>query len=243
MSHEPISVVLAALLLVASLASCAKEPALSDDYDYKIDMNEYESAVLADGSIYLALVNKQNPVESTYTPAALSALPTELTLYGKSVELEATVAVAAEALIRELHAQGYDDIRITSGYRTYTYQQTLFNTYLSQEMANHPDWTQDQCEAEVLTYSARPGTSEHQTGLCMDLISVDHVVLDESFAENPAYAYLWENAHHFGFVLRFPEGKEAVTGYSYEPWHFRFVGIRAATEIHNEGLTLEEYLG
>ena len=109
-------------------------------------------------------------------------------------------------------------------------------------MAKHPDWTQAQCEAEVLTYSAKPGESEHQTGLCVDLISTDHPSLDVAFADNPAYAWLVENAHQFGFILRYPEGKEGVTGYSYEPWHYRFVGAQAASEIHEKGLTLEEYL-
>ena len=76
----------------------------------------------------------------------------------------------------------------------------------------------------------------------MDLISTENVVLDESFAENPAYAWLTENAHNFGFILRYPKEKEAVTGYSYEPWHYRFVGVDAATAIYEKNLTLEEYI-
>ena len=144
--------------------------------------------------------------------------------------------------MRELRARGYNDIAITSGYRTYDYQQGLFNTYLANEAAAHPDWTQKQCEEKVLTYSARPGTSEHQTGLCIDLISQKNVVLDETFAQNPAYAWLIENAHHFGFILRYPAEKTAITGYDYEPWHYRFVGVQAATAMHKSGATLEEYL-
>ena len=96
----------------------------------------------------------------------------------------------------------------------------------------------------MLTYSARPGTSEHQTGLCMDLIvGGANPVLDESFADHACYRWLVENAHKFGFILRFPKGKETVTGYSYEPWHYRFVGVEAATEIYRRGITLEQYLG
>ncbi len=135
-----------------------------------------------------------------------------------------------------------DRVIITSGYRDYNYQQVLFNTYMEQERSNHPNWTEEQCRAEVLTYSAFPGESEHQTGLCVDLISTKKVVLDESFAQNPAYAWLVENAHHFGFILRYPEGKEGITGYTYEPWHYRFVGEEAATAIYEQGITLEEYL-
>ena len=74
------------------------------------------------------------------------------------------------------------------------------------------------------------------------LNSTKKVVLDESFAQNPAYAWLVENAHHFGFILRYPEGKEGITGYTYEPWHYRFVGEEAATAIYEQGITLEEYL-
>ena len=190
------------------------------------------------------LANKQHPLGENYVPEKLSPIPTDLTLYGKEIGMESEAAEAAVQLLRALHEAGYTDIMITSGYRTYAYQQSLFNTYLSQEQAKHPDWSRERCEQEVLTYSARPGTSEHQTGLCMDLISTQNVVLDESFAENPVYAYLQENAHRFGFILRYPEGKETVTGYTYEPWHYRYVGVAVAEKMHAEdpSMTLEEYL-
>ena len=80
------------------------------------------------------------------------------------------------------------------------------------------------------------------TRLCVDLISTKNVVLDETFADNPAYAWLTENAHYFGFILRYPKGDEETTGYTYEPWHYRFVGVEAASKIYRKGLTLEEYL-
>ena len=228
-----------AVILAALLSSCAGR---LPDYDYSIDMNAYKNAVTVTGKAYLKLTNKENPLDSDYVPDSLVALPTELTLYGKEVKMEETAVLAAEALVRELHARGYTDIVITSGYRSYEYQQILFNTYLGEVMAAHPGWTQAQCEAEVLTYSARPGESEHQTGLCMDLISIRNVELDESFAQNPAYAWLIENAHYFGFILRYPKDGTDSTGFSYEPWHYRFVGVKAATAIYKKGITLEEYL-
>ena len=230
----------AALSVTLLLASCGKDRGPS--YDYEIDMEPYESAITVKDKSYLILINKQNPVGTDYAPAKLSVLPAELTLYGKDIPLESNAALAAEALIRELHALGYQDIVVTSGYRDYAYQQILFNTYLGNEMAKHPDWTEAQCRAEVLTYSALPGQSEHQTGLCVDLISTKNPTLDETFAQNPAYAWLVENAHHFGFILRYPAEKEGITGYTYEPWHYRFVGVEAATAIHEKGITLEEYL-
>ena len=228
-----------AVILAALLSSCAGR---LPDYDYSIDMNAYKNAVTVTDKAYLKLATKENPLDSDYVPDSLAALPTELTLYGKEVKMEETAVLAAEALVRELHARGYTDIVITSGYRSYEYQQILFNTYLGEEMAAHPGWTQAQCEAEVLTYSARPGESEHQTGLCMDLISISNVELDESFAQNPAYAWLIENAHYFGFILRYPKDGTDSTGFSYEPWHYRFVGVKAATAIYKKGITLEEYL-
>ena len=239
MFRKSLKITTAAIALSALLCSCGVG---LPDYDYKIDMKDYEAAVTANDKAYLMLANKQNPLTGEYAPETLTTIPAELTLYGKAIQLESTAALAAEALVRELRACGYEDITITSGYRSYEYQQILFNTYLGNEMAAHPNWTQAQCEAEVLTYSARPGESEHQTGLCLDLISLNHVVLDETFAQNPAYDWLVENAHCFGFILRYPADKTETTGYSYEPWHYRFVGVKAATEIHEKGITLEEYL-
>ena len=240
MFKKTVKTALAALSLTLLLSSCGGGSL--PNYEYEIDMKPYKNAITVSGKSYLTLVNKENPCGEEYTPEALSAIPSELTLYGKSVQMESTAALAAEALVRELHARGYGHIVITSGYRDYAYQQILFNTYLGNEQTKHPDWTVEQCRAEVLTYSALPGESEHQTGLCVDLISTKNPVLDVTFADDPAYAWLVENAHNFGFILRYPEGDEDVTGYSYEPWHYRFVGVDAAAKIYKKGITLEEYL-
>ena len=240
MFKKTVKTALAALSLTLLLSSCGGGSL--PNYDYEIDMKPYKNAITVSGKSYLTLVNKQNPCGEDYTPESLSAIPSELTLYGKSVQMESTAALAAEALVRELHARGYGHIVITSGYRDYAYQQILFNTYLGNEQTKHPDWTLEQCRAEVLTYSALPGESEHQTGLCVDLISTKNPVLDVTFADDPAYAWLVENAHNFGFILRYPEGDEDVTGYSYEPWHYRFVGVETAAKIYKKGITLEEYL-
>lgn len=230
-----------ALALTTLLASCGGGSL--PNYDYEIDMTPYKNAITVTGKVYLTLVNKQNPCGEEYVPENLAVLPSELTLYGKEIKLEKNAALALEAMLLELSAYGFTDIVATSGYRDYAYQQVLFNTYLGKEMKKHPDWSIEACRAEVLTYSALPGESEHQTGLCVDLISTKNVVLDESFAENPAYAWLLENAHRFGFILRYPEGKEGTTGYTFEPWHYRFVGAENAARIRDAGVTLEEFLG
>ena len=205
--------------------------------------NEADDYIHTENSEYLVLLNKTHTSGEGYCPPDLTKLDSELTLYGKEIELRLYAAKAAEAMIKELHAQGYTDIVITSGYRSYAYQQSLFNTYLGQEAAAHPNWSEQQVREYVLTYSAAPGTSEHHTGNAIDLISTNYVALDETFAQNPAYEWLQQNAHRFGFILRYPADKTDVTGYSYEPWHYRFVGEKAATEMHNRGITLEEYLG
>ena len=247
-------VLMAAVLLALSLVSCTFGPS-TGDYDYNTNIREVESVLNTTDKKFLVLVNKKNSVSSDYTPDALSKVDSEYTNGGKSIELQKDVAIAAEALIKEMRACGITNVSITSGYRTYAYQQSLFDRYIEEEKAAHPTWSDSKIKDQVLTYSAAPGTSEHQTGLCVDLITTEMSGLwnfgsetpnnpyDKGFAETAAFEWLQENAHKFGFIIRYPEDKTDVTGYSYESWHYRFVGVAAATEIHNRGITLEEYLG
>ena len=200
MFKKTVRTTVAALAVTLLLSSCGGG---LPDYDYRVDMDKYKEYITVSDEYYLILVNKQNPCGSSYAPRKLSALSGSLSLYGKSVDLDSTAAMAVEALILEMRAAGYEDIAVTSGYRDYAYQQILFNTYLGNEQAAHPNWTTAQCEAEVQTYSARPGESEHQTGLCVDLISTKNPALNESFADHPAYGWLVENAHCFGFQCHF----------------------------------------
>jgi D-alanyl-D-alanine carboxypeptidase len=91
-------------------------------------------------------------------------------------------------------------------------------------------------------FSAKPGQSEHQTGLAIDITcEAMNYQLDYSFGVTDEGAWVKENAHRFGFIIRYPEGKEDITGYMYEPWHLRYVGVDLAEEVYNSGLTLEEY--
>ena len=225
------------------------------DYEYKTDISAYADAMNTTDASYLLLANKNRVIGEGYVPDDLTQLDTKYTLNGKEISLSGNAAAAATALIKEMRALGYSNIYITSAYRSYEYQMSLYNTYFSQEKAAHPDWSDAQVKEKGLSYSAYPGTSEHQTGLCMDLfVSPDMKELenygyegqypdDVGFAETREFQWLRENAHKFGFILRYPENKVEVTGYSYESWHYRFVGIDAATEIYRSSLTLEEYLG
>ena len=134
-----------------------------------------------------------------------------------------------------------DRLFVTSSYRSYEYQEMLYNRYVSDNIS--AGMSQAEAEAEASKTSARPGESEHQTGLCFDFIVASMGgSLDERFENTPAFEWLSKNAHHFGFILRYPEDKVAITGYDYEPWHYRFVGRTAAMEIYHDGLSLEEYL-
>ena len=116
---------------------------------------------------------------------------------------------------------------IVSGYRSYYTQQSIYNRYCARDGRARAD-----------TYSARPGHSEHQTGLAMDLNS-----LYASFAYTPEGRWLAANAYKYGFVIRYPKGKQSVTGYVYEPWHVRYLGKELAADVYHSGLCLEEYFG
>ncbi|MDE6834688.1 MAG: D-alanyl-D-alanine carboxypeptidase family protein, partial [Ruminococcus sp.] len=119
------------------------------------------------------------------------------------------------------------NIYMSSGYRSYDYQNTLYNNYVSWHGKVSAD-----------TFSARPGHSEHQTGLAIDVNDIS-----DSFANTPEAVWLAQHAHEYGFIIRYPKGKENITGYQYEPWHIRYLGVETATAVYNSGLTLEEYLG
>lgn len=228
--------------------------ATSADYTYKTDISAVADALNTTDGYYLTLANKSYNIGADFLPDELVEVARKYCVDDRTYLLSGNAAFAAEALIREMRALGYD-ISITSAYRSYDYQTTLYNRYFEQEKAAHPDWSDEQIKKQVLTYSAYPGTSEHQTGLCVDLITSEMSGLwnygsetpnnpyDKGFAETDEFEWLKDNAHKFGFILRYPENKTDITGYSYESWHYRFVGIDAATDIYMQGITLEEYLG
>ena len=125
-----------------------------------------------------------------------------------------------------------------SGYRSVAYQTELYNSYVQQEMAADPTLTESQAEKKVQTYSQPPGASEHQTGLAIDMSTVDS--LNE--ADPDTVAKVKKLAPKYGFVLRFPDGKTSSTGVGYEDWHFRYVGKESAEYMTEHNITLEEYL-
>ena len=119
------------------------------------------------------------------------------------------------------------NIPLVSGYRSYATQEGLYNSYVAKDG-----------EAVANTYSAKPGFSEHQTGLAFDIGSVSR-----AFEGTAEAKWIEENAHLYGFIVRYPKGKTDITGYIYEPWHVRYLGKEVASKVKQSGLTLEEYLG
>ncbi len=208
---------------------------------YSIDMNPYEQYVCpADPMEYVFLVDAAHTLAADFEPADLVNIkymkPGRPDYYSK---MRFVAEKALQAFLEEGQMYGIDDVLVSNGYRSYDSQAALFNSYLAQERAAHPDETEEQIEARVLVYSLRPGTSEHQSGLCVDMHNQKQT--DLSFAGTEAALWLEANCYRFGFVLRYPKDKENITTVMFEPWHFRFVGRDAATEMHELGMCLEEY--
>ena len=194
------------------------------------------------------LVNKNNPLDATYAPEGLLSLSETQCPYaeGREFSVVSNAARALEAMITDLNkhleeTQAGEKIIVTSAYRSYDYQVKIFEKYVTDYMVAK-NASREDAEAYVLKTSAKPGQSEHQSGLCVDLIEHGKINLSEEFGDTNAFTWLFENAYKYGFILRYPSGKESITGYDYEPWHYRFVGIDAATVIHEDNICLEEYL-
>lgn len=186
-----------------------------------------------DTSSYILLVNKTHKLSSDYTPADLRTPKVRFISYAASNvrKMRSTAADALEALFS---AAKEDRITLlaVSCYRPYSYQEEVYTAKLRKDG-----------KAEADKYVAEPGSSEHQTGLAMDLLSTEYTELDAGFAKTKAYVWLKENCAKYGFIIRYPSEKVSVTKYDFEPWHIRYVGTAAAQSIVQKGITLEEYLG
>ncbi|MDO4283683.1 MAG: M15 family metallopeptidase [Clostridia bacterium] len=177
---------------------------------------------------YLLLVNKNNPLPDNYVPNNLIVMNSKYCFEEDRIyELETNAYQAFEKMVKSAE-QVNINLKICSSYRSYEYQSLLYQKYV------HKDG-----EKIASTYSAKPGYSEHQTGLAIDFIEQSE---DEIFDITQSHYWLDQNAHKYGFIMRYPKGKESITGYKYEPWHYRYVGELAANDIKNRKITLEEYL-
>ena len=182
----------------------------------------------------LVLANPWNPLPEGFDD--------DLQLKGdlKGFSHEQVDVRAYESLEKMLADGAKYNLSICSGYRSVAKQSSLFEGRVEDWMDK--GYTREEAEKEVLKDTAYPGTSEHNTGLAADLLGGSYTWLSESFAETDAYKWLIANCAKYGFILRYPKGCEAITGYTFEPWHYRYVGVEAATYIMENELTLEEYL-
>ena len=171
------------------------------------------------------LVNKFNYLDSNYIPENLELLDNSYAKSGIYLVKEAKDNI--ERLIDKAKNDGMN-IRVISAYRSYSYQENLYNNYVKNDGVENAD-----------TYSARPGYSEHQTGLVVDITRA----FDDfnNFENTNEYNWMLENAHNYGFILRYPKDKEDITTYSFEAWHYRYVGVELAQKIKASNLTFDEY--
>lgn len=177
------------------------------------------------GDIFL--VNRQHVISEQYVPDSLR----KTQVHGMSQSMREDAAAALEELFQAAQSEG---IRLStvSGYRSYSKQSLIYSRKVGR--------TGSEAEADKLV--ARPGTSEHQLGLAMDLATRNSSTLSERFASTPEGQWVYANCQRFGFIVRYLKGYEDVTGYSYEPWHIRYVGRENAEAIAASGLPLETYL-
>lgn len=179
----------------------------------------------------LTLVNPWNPLPEDHTIS--------LTRLKNGQAVDARCYPALQDMMDACRGAGLEPL-ICSSYRTQEKQEWLFENKVSQFLAK--GLSEDAARAEAAKVVALPGTSEHQLGLAVDIVDTGYQLLDDTQADTPVQQWLMEHCWEYGFILRYPKEKEALTGIIYEPWHYRYVGRDAALAIRDSGLCLEEYL-
>lgn len=192
---------------------------LLDNYNFYKDINIVNSNNIS------ILINKNNKLSSNYIPYDLEPISLEFSCKDKLLRHEAKIyfeEMAKKAKEDDMH------IIAVSTYRSYEYQEKLYNNYVKKDGFYYAE-----------TCSARPGHSEHQTGLAVDIadLSLDY----DNFEKTKEFIWMQKNSYKYGFILRYPKASFHITGFKYEPWHYRYVGIKIAKYIHDNNITLEEY--
>lgn len=202
------------IIIILCLAACSNEQVVTQKNTY-VAQPKYER-ITRNGVTYvndILIVNKKIGLPADFNPGENRYARMKLNQMIKDAKKD------KQSLV------------VRSGYRSYQMQDKLYKEYKAQD-------------ANADTYSARPGHSEHQTGLAFDIGSVESARdFTISFGDTTEGEWLAQNAHKYGFIIRYPEGKTHITGYQYEPWHVRYVGVKIAQEILNKKITLEEYIG
>lgn len=290
-ARPPITLVTTTAPPIETLPPVTEPPVTSsgningNPYGYKADLSAYEQYMDPSGDdwddTYLILVNtsnrlakdaeKRDPLLQNVVQFADS--DDYNYTYKPSIYLNECAMKALSAMFIEAKANGIRNLDVTSAYRDYSYQNSVFQSncnqtyhWICENDGCTADWiakesvcpvcgqkttatipiTQAEREANVATYSCAPGTSDHQSGLAVDIVQTslpwEYQLLIQEFGDTEAGKWLAENSWKFGFVLRFPPDKEEITGIIYEPWHFRFVGRTHAEKMHELNLCLEEYV-
>lgn len=185
--------------------------------------SEYESDTSKE---YLVIANKFYHLPDNYERSDIKSIPLTYSYEGQE----------ASEIVIDAFIQMHDDIQkelgihlmVNSSYRSYNSQEEIYNDFKTVSIA-YAD-----------SYAARPGYSEHQTGLALDITSLEHKTV-KTFKESDEFTWLKNNCYKYGFILRYPEGKDDITGYSTEEWHFRYVGKDVAKQIYDENITFDEY--
>lgn len=204
---------------------------LKNKSDYSYDEIIMRVNTSIDKEFYTDIKTVDNPNDLLVLVNKFYALPSGIEpndlIQVESVKMQREAGKALKEMATAMRNDGLKII-LQSGYRSEDTQSYLYNRYVARDGKEEAD-----------TYSARPNHSEHQTGLAID-VSHDGT-LEEYFEDTPQFEWLQDNAHKYGFILRYPKDKVYMTGYTYEPWHYRYVGIEVATLIKNENITFEEY--
>ena len=179
----------------------------------------------------LLLVNPWNPLPKDYQ--------VELADLGDDFFIDRRVEPALTQMLDTARQEGMD-LLVRSAFRTRETQQALYDNKIKRLIAQ--GWSAEEAPQEAAKWVARPGTSEHEAGLALDIVAADFTNLTAAQADTPQQQWLMANAHRFGFILRYPEEKQSITGIGYEPWHYRYVGPEAAERMYRDKLCLEEYL-
>lgn len=180
----------------------------------------------------LQLVNAEHPLAEDFQV-------TELTKLKGGHAIDSRVYPALQQMMDDCRAAGLEPL-ICSSYRTRDKQEELFQNKVSDLLEQ--GFSHEAAEAEAARWVARPGTSEHETGLAVDIVDTGYQILDQQQEQTPVQQWLLTNCAEYGFILRYPTDKSSLTGIGYEPWHYRYVGVEAAKAIMEQDLCLEEYL-
>lgn len=191
--------------------------------------NETAAGSASASSWELTLVNKTHPLPENWS--------IELAEVDDGKYVDARIADQFTQMIADCRAAGFDDVFVNQAYRSHEEQQEIWDQFVSDYVAQ--GYSEEEAEKLTGESVAIPGTSEHELGLAADICSIE---FDETY-NAPIQTWLRENGHKYGFIQRYPEGKESITGTKNENWHFRYVGVDAATKIYESGQVLEEYLG